>query len=159
MRYIFAITLVAALWPNRAIPGPYDRELASLARIESNSGRNKRHPVVRRGIQRGDHAGGRYALMPNTVVYLLKISRQLRIRYGFLQFMPADRISDYLNNHEQADREIATYYWARLRKELSPERSALAWYAGPGMARNFSDFDAILVPYVGRFMAALQEQK
>jgi hypothetical protein len=131
------------------------QEIKAIAQIESGNGRNMEHARLENGIHAGTRAGGRFGLMPLTVQGLLKNSKFLRTKYGFLQEMDPDSITEFLTINAEADWVIATYFWNKLRERLSREQAAYAWFNGAGALDGLEMATVKSHPYVQNFKRAL----
>lgn len=107
-----------------------NKELKVISIIESSSGKNLNHPVIKKGMHRGHQAGGRYGLMPLTVIDIVSKSF-LKDKYGHLLKLTPREITSQLNSNPAMDKHIAAYYWMVLRKTRCPATAAHAWYHGP----------------------------
>jgi hypothetical protein len=71
-----------------------DKFLEAISQIESSGGKNLSHPTVKRGIHKGMHGVGQYALMPLTIDTLNNAKRRDK------KFGPDENVVSQLNNDE-----------------------------------------------------------
>ena len=126
-------------------------ELRAIAHIESSSGKNINHPIIKKGMHKGHQAAGKYGLMPLTVKDLISKSPKLKIKYGYLLDIAPEDITVEINRDEYLDKEIATYMWNKLRANRTASGAAFAWYHG-----QYASSDNIeQSPYVIKFSNVL----
>lgn len=148
-----ALLALTLSWPALA-----DRStgLLAIAYVESRNGQDMDHRRITKGMHAGHRAGGKWAIVPNTALFILKISRSVRAKYGHVQFMEPDQISDALTNNREMDRAFASALWNWLRDRFPRERAAYAWLRGWGAAAKASEAQIKACNYVQRFLAEFE---
>jgi hypothetical protein len=125
-----------------------------LTHIESSGGKNKDHPEVKGGLNRGHRAGGRVGLMPITVLETIKKNPDLAEKYHHITKMTPAQITDHVNNNEDFEAEIANRHWKRLDRVFGSDkvRKVFAWNQGIKGAKNASDEEILNHPYVQKYI-------
>ena len=131
-----------------------NQELKAISYLESSSGKNLNHPVIGRGMHKGHQAGGRYGLMPLTVVEIVSKS-ELKDRYPYLLNLSHQEITAELNRDPVMDKEIAKFLWNKLRKTRCPLTAAHAWYHGPHASKDRFNIS----PYVIKFKMEMEKNE
>jgi len=132
-----------------------DHEMRVIAKLESSSGKNLNHPVVKTGMHKGHQAAGRYGLMPLTIKDIVDRSPTLKTKYGYLLDLAPSEITEEINRDGELDKTLATHLWTKLRKTRCPNTAAFAWYHGPhASVKNMK-----LSPYVIKFTKEMERIK
>lgn len=120
-----------------------------ISGVESNFGKNTKHPVMTSGIHEGDAAIGQYAMMPNTI-------QEFANRTGDkeLQSVPKEAYPDYFKAHPEAQQRIENnalqYVYDKFGGD--PEKAAYAWNQGHNLDPNKITPDKIETSdYVNKF--------
>lgn len=131
-----------------------DLDLEKIGHIESNSGKNTNHPVVRYGLNRGDRAGGQFGLMPITVKETISKNPLLKVKYGHILNLSNKKVTLFLNNNKKASDEIASSHWKRLKKIFPKDKlkRVYAWNCGITCALKASKQEVIKSKYVKKFL-------
>lgn len=135
----------------------YYVELSAIEQNESAGGLYKDHETMKTGMHKGTHAGGAYGLMPKTVLEILRWSKRCREKYGYLENLKLNEISEELRKNPAMDKDLAMTHWKRLRHSLTLEQAAYSWFNGWGEVYHLSDEDIHSHWYVEKFRAALQK--
>jgi len=72
-----------------------DPHLWAIAQQESSGGKNLQHETLASGQHKGQTAGGAWGMMPKTVGYVLRLSKNLRKKYPKL----TEKVKDLNTNH------------------------------------------------------------
>jgi hypothetical protein len=122
--------------------------------MESSSGKNKRHKLVRYGLNYGHRAAGDTGLMPITVKEIVSKNPELKHKYGLISKMSPDKVTLFINNNQDAEHEIANAHWYRLTKLFPNNESkrVYAWKNGISGAIRASESDVKSHPYVKKFI-------
>lgn len=131
-----------------------DLDLEKIGHIESNSGKNLNHPIVKYGINRGDRAGGQFGLMPITAKETVSKNPLLKLKYGHILNLSNKQVTIFLNNDKKASDEIASSHWKRLKKIFPNDKlkRVYAWNCGITCALKASKQDIINSKYVKKFL-------
>ena len=115
-----------------------------IQQIESSGGKNLNHPVVQSGVNAGDHAVGRYGLMPNTIRDTVKRG----VASGTLP--PEMNNIDPSQLRPSAEDQIAKALASRvLNKYHDPAMAAYSWNQGTSLSpdqikqRDFMNSDYV----------------
>jgi hypothetical protein len=129
-------------------------DLSHISKIESNSGKNKNHKLVRYGLNKGHRAAGLTGLMPITIKETISKNTNLNKKYGSIINLSATQITSIINSNETIDKEIANAHWNRLSKLFprNEEKRAYAWKNGITGAIQASDRQISEHPYVRKFI-------
>lgn len=129
-------------------------DLTHIAFIESSSGKNLKHPVVKGGLNRGDRAGGHFGMMPITAKETIEKNPHLKSKYGHVLNLPNVNITKFLNNNHDASKEIASAHFNRILKIFPNDslKRAYAWNNGINGALKASKAQILSHPYVRKFM-------
>ena len=129
-------------------------DLEKIHELESNSGKNFKHPVVEYGLNRGDRAGGGFGVMPITARETVSKNPSLRKKYGRILSMSNKDITVFLNNNAKASKDIASTHWNRLVKVFPKDRlrRAYAWNCGITCALKASSKEVTNSIYVKKFV-------
>lgn len=129
-------------------------DLDHIAFIESNSGKNLKHPTVKYGLNAGHKAGGQFGMMPITAKETVKKNRSLRDRYSHLLAASHTDITKFLNSNSEASKEIASAHFDRLLKIFPKDslKRAYAWNNGISGAMKASKEEIVSHPYVKKFV-------
>lgn len=117
-----------------------DREdfLNITKQIESSGGKNLDHPTITDpdSMHFGQHAVGRYAIMPKTVEELGKSSHDASIRA--LSKMSNDDMNQYLKENPDLDEHLANTMADKLEKRFpgEPEKQTYAWQYGHNLPQD-----------------------
>ena len=134
-------------------------EMRAIAFIESSSGTNFNHPVVKSGMHAGHQAAGKYGLMPLTIKDIILKNSHLKSHYQKLANLKPKDITKIINRNEKLDKYLAMFLWKKLRTEFGPRRSAYAWYHGPSKARVASLETIMNSEYVKKFSKEMENIK
>jgi hypothetical protein len=129
-------------------------DLSHISKIESNAGKNKKHKLVKHGLNRGHRAAGSTGLMPLTIKETIDKNKDLSRKYKSITRMEATQITHFINNNEIIEKEIANAHWARISKVFprNEKRRAYAWKNGITGAIRASDKQISEHPYVKKFI-------
>lgn len=129
-------------------------ELDILTHVESSGGKNKDHPEVTHGLNKGHRAGGKTGLMPITVLETIKKNPDLAEKYHHITKLTPNQITEHVNNHEDFEAEIANRHWKRLGKVFGNDkiRKVFAWNQGITGAKRASESDMLNHPYVQKYI-------
>ena len=131
-----------------------DLDLEKIGHIESNSGKNTNHPVVKHGLNRGDRAGGQFGVMPITAKETVSKNPALKLKYGHILNLSNKQITVFLNNNKKASSEIASSHWKRLKKIFPNDKlkRVYAWNCGITCALKASKQEVVESKYVKKFL-------
>lgn len=110
--------------------------LKYIEMIESSGGKNTDHQMVRRGLNAGTKAIGRYGIMPLQAIETVSKDKGLAAKYpDFLKYHylnDADKISEQITKNPNLENDIANSHWKRLydRFDGDENRMAHAWLNG-----------------------------
>lgn len=129
-------------------------DLKHISEIESNSGKNKKHKLIRYGLNKGHRAAGSTGLMPLTIKEIIKKDTALKRKYISLTKKSAAEITAIVNQNEQIEKEVANSHWHRLTKIFpkNERRRAYAWKNGVTGALRASEKQISEHPYVKKFI-------
>lgn len=145
-----------------------DNFLNAIQGIESSFGTDTEHPVVDKGIHKGDAAIGRFGLMPNTVRDIankLKNREQTQLgqsipqkatfpRVEALSNAPESAIREELSRDEALERLIARLLAKDVleRQQGNEDKAAYSWTMGHNRnPANIADEDLKNSNYVNKF--------
>ena len=128
-------------------------DLDKIAFIESSSGKNLKHSVVNKGLNKGDRAGGAFGMMPITAKETIEKNNDLKNKYGHVLSLPHANITNFLNNNADASKQLASAHFDRLLKIFPNDalKRAYAWNNGITGALKASKADVTSHPYVKKF--------
>lgn len=129
-------------------------DLRHISEIESNSGKNKKHKLVKHGLNKGHRAAGSTGLMPLTIKEIIKKDTTLNRKYHSITKLNATEITSLVNKDEQIEKEVANSHWRRLTKIFpkNERRRAYAWKNGVTGALRASEKQVSDHPYVKKFI-------
>lgn len=129
-------------------------DLKYISEIESNSGKNKKHKLIRYGLNKGHRAAGATGLMPLTIKEVIKKDASLSKKYISIVRMDPKKITIIVNQDEQIEKEVANSHWKRLTKLFpkNEKRRAYAWKNGVTGALRASEKQVSEHPYVKKFI-------
>ncbi len=128
-------------------------EIKAISMVESYGGKYTNHQTLESGMHQGTRAGGWFGMMPLTAKDLIRSSRRLRAKYGDWLDRPNNELSEELTQNRRMDRDIALYFWKKLREDRSPERAACSWYRGPWSDECGPEAELDRDEYVRKFKA------
>jgi hypothetical protein len=114
---------------------PMDKFLWNVAQIESSGGKNTKHPKIKYGISKGDHAMGKWGLLKPTVNELInrqRIKGTLTPEMSKLESMSRDAMDKHFKENPQAELDIARLLATHVhdRQKGNEHRAAYAWLHG-----------------------------
>lgn len=132
--------------------------LNKIANIESSSGQDTDHPEVDDGIQAGDHAVGKYGIMPNTVMEFTKrIIKNGDAPPVVRQIATVQNPQDAANQ-VAADPDLEQLYAKNIQQHLDQnqngdeDKEAYSWNQGHNLGSDdISQEDLDASPYVQKF--------
>jgi hypothetical protein len=129
-------------------------DLNHIAFIESNSGKNLKHPTVNYGLNAGHRAGGQFGMMPITAKETVKKNPSLRDKYSHILNASHTDVTKFLNNNSEASKEIASAHFDRLLRIFPKDslKRAYAWNNGISGAMKASKEEIVSHPYVRKFV-------
>lgn len=106
-----------------------ERFLDAIRQTESSGGKNTRHPVVTKGLNKGDRAIGEFAFMPLTIFDVIRWNPD---DLSYLKGMTPDEIRRVFEADKGLERGAARAHakWLKKRRPDPAER-AFAWNEGP----------------------------
>lgn len=104
------------------------RMLNSIASVESSSGKNTHH----RAVATGEHAYGKYGLMPSVSKETIKMNPDLKNKHGKALNLHGDTLNHYLQDNPGLEDQIAQKHVARLEHHFGkdPAKIGYAWLNG-----------------------------
>lgn len=146
--------------------------------IESSGGLDTNHPKLRSGLHAGDSATGQYALMPNTVDYLLNAEKRDTGEippYEHLKNLSSEQLKEAFakdkaippairKTEEGAEEYLASQYADQLLdKYQDPELAQAAWIQGhntdPANLKELSKTNEIMSSRAGKARKLIEAQK
>jgi hypothetical protein len=145
----------------RAAPAALHPDLEHIAFIESSNGKNKNHEMTNVGLSAGQTAGGSTGLMPLTVKEVVAKSPELSKKYSHLIDAPHGQVTAFINNHPEAEAEIANTHWKNLSNKFHNDRPrmAYAWRNGVTAAKRADVSTIFSHPYVQKFIHQTASRK
>lgn len=136
-------------------------DLHTIAFIESSSGKNLKHRIVNKGLNKGDRAGGAFGMMPITAKETIQKNTDLKNKYGHLLTLPHSNITNFLNSNSDASEQLASAHFNRLLKVFPNDslKRAYAWNNGITGALKASKGDINSHPYVKKFANITSDKK
>lgn len=125
--------------------------LARISQIESSGGLNTVHPELTSGIHSGEHAFGKYGLMPNTIREMAKRSQAKELQP--LLTIPTEQLYGEMSQHPEYEDKIAqTLAQHVLNREGDEDKAAYAWNMGHNLpVERITDEKLNSSPYVQKF--------
>lgn len=139
---------------------PEDRFLWSIMQVESSGGKNTRHKKLKAGMHAGEHALGRWGLMPKTIQEMAtraKSSGKDMPGLESLASMDNAGMDSFLKKNPTVELAIARALAQHVlrRQGYNREKAAYAWYNGHNLFSNeIPSEDAHASEYVKRFLQA-----
>jgi len=155
-----SLALALAFLPSLAFADlEVEKELRAIEFLESTNGQFVKHKLVSSGINKGTRAGGNFGLMPLTVKELVEKNQYLLKKYKYVLYMNNDEITAFLINNPEADKDIARFFWKKLRKRFDSTRSAFSWFHGPNAGARATVEQVEGSEYVKKFKTYMNTQK
>ena len=136
---------------------PDDKQLDVIATIESSSGKNVKHPVIKFGPHAGTSAIGKYGMMPMQVVDTINYDKNLKKKYPMIAALhyvnDQDRIKGFLEHNPKAEKDIVSSHWKRLSHKFDGDMNKMAFAWNQGIRGAMKADDAIIQghDYVKKF--------
>lgn len=104
--------------PNFVASHDKERGLNAIAQVESSGGLNTQHKEVKSGLNRGDTAVGRFAMMPKTIKDLVNKDHTLRATYSHIADMSGEQMASHFKENPGIEKEIAGRNYDRISHSL-----------------------------------------
>lgn len=115
--------------------------LEKIGFIESSSGRNIKHKLIKTGVQKGTRAIGTWGLMPNTVKELIerkKIDKSADNQDLFLDSLDTPQLYSFISSNPQVEKKYAKQLaqYVLERAGGNAEKAAYMWNMGHNLSPN-----------------------
>lgn len=139
---------------------PEDRFLWSIMQVESSGGKNTRHKKMKTGMHAGDHAMGRWGLMPKTVkdiVSRVSAAGKADDSMKHLSSLDNTQMDKFFKENPTVELSLARLLARHVmrRQSYNNAKAAYAWLHGHNLHGNeIPSEDVHAEPYVQKFMRA-----
>lgn len=135
---------------------PEDHFLWTVSQVESNGDRNKIHPLITKGMHKGDRAIGMFGLMPKTVMeFAGRLKREgAGPEIDFINSLDSDKIRKYIMKNPKIELHLARAIAKHVLQNTGHNyhRAAYMWNFGHNKEQHeFTDNDVHSADYVHKF--------
>lgn len=131
--------------------------LQKISQIESSGGKNLKHKLIKKGLQKGQQAIGSYGLLPNTIQEIVnrnKSEGRPSALIASLEGLPQGEYTNLVGQNPELEQEIAVKLANHVinKQEGDLTKAAYAWNMGHNKpSKSISDLDLQKSPYVAKF--------
>lgn len=128
--------------------------LDRISQLESSGGKNVKHRTIKSGLQKGQTAIGRYALLPNTVKEIINRAKRQGQFIPELEGLKQQQLKDVIESTPQLEEQLAQKLAQHvLEKQQGDEkRAAYSWLNGHNLTpERISEKQLKQSDYVNKF--------
>ena len=107
------------------------KTLEAISIVESRNNSKAKHSIVKKGVQKGHYALGKFGLMPNTIKDIIKKDRLLSLTHSYVLKYNQIQLKTLIENDIRFEYEIASKLYDRLQKKYKTlDKISYSWLNG-----------------------------